>query len=132
MEVLILAAGYATRLYPLTQQRPKPLLPLGGKPLIDHLTERISALEGLTRLHVVANDRSYSDFVEWAAQHPLSAIISVYNDGTFENADRLGAVGDAEYVIRTAAIADDLLIVAGDNLFEFDLRDLRAFQLEHG
>jgi glucose-1-phosphate thymidylyltransferase len=132
MEVLILAAGYATRLYPLTEQRAKPLLPVGDRRLLDHLSARLVELEGVTRWHIVANNRFHADFVAWARQHPLAQRITVYNDGTFENADRLGAIGDAEYVIRTAQIADDLLIVAGDNLFEFDLRDLRAFQLAHG
>ncbi|MBI5835392.1 MAG: nucleotidyltransferase family protein [Armatimonadetes bacterium] len=132
MQALILAAGYATRLYPLTQTCAKPLLPIGGRALIDHITERILTLDGLTRLHVVANDRFYLDFQRWAETWSDRIPVSVYNDGTFDNADRRGAIGDAEWVIDQAAIDDDLLLVAGDNLFDFDMRALRAFQLEHG
>ncbi|NUQ01649.1 MAG: nucleotidyltransferase family protein [Armatimonadetes bacterium] len=132
MEVIILAAGYATRLYPLTENRAKPLLPVGSKYLIDHIMDRVAELEGLTRIHVVSNNRFYEDFRAWGAAHPEADKITVYNDGTFENADRLGAIGDAEYVIRSAEIEDDLLIVAGDNLFDFSLAELQGFFRQHG
>jgi glucose-1-phosphate thymidylyltransferase len=132
MEVLILAAGYATRLHPLTQRLPKPLLPVGGQPLINHIMDRVALLEDVARIHIVANQRFTADLQAWAAQQPLASLITVYNDGTFENAERLGAIGDAEFVVRAADVADDLLVVAGDNLFDFDLRDLRAFQRAKG
>ncbi len=132
MEVIILAAGYATRLYPLTEHRAKPLLPVGPQPIIDHIMDRVAEMSDVSRVHVVSNDRFYQDFVDWAAARPDQDRICVYNDGTFENADRLGAIGDAEYVIRTAPIEDDLLIVAGDNLFDFSLADLQAFFAVHG
>ncbi len=132
MEVIILAAGYATRLYPLTERRAKPLLPVGPKLLIDHIMDRVEELSGVTRIHVVSNNKFHGDFEEWAAARPERDRIRVYNDGTFENADRLGAIGDAEYVIRSAGIDDDVLIVAGDNLFEFSLGELQAFFSRHG
>ena len=132
MQALILAAGYATRLYPLTQTCAKPLLPIGDRPLIDHITELVLTLDGLTHLHVVANDRFYLDFQRWSERWADRVPITVYNDGTFDNSDRRGAVGDAEWVIEQAGIDDDLLVVAGDNLFDFDMRALRDFQLRHG
>ncbi|MCC7493853.1 MAG: nucleotidyltransferase family protein [Fimbriimonadaceae bacterium] len=132
MQVIILAAGYATRLYPLTERRAKPLLPVGPKLLIDHIMDRVAAMRDVTRIHVVSNNRFYQDFVTWAAARPERARIAVYNDNTFENADRLGAIGDAEYVIRSAPIDDDLLIVAGDNLFDFSLAELQQFFAQHG
>lgn len=132
MEVIILAAGYATRLYPLTEHRAKPLLPVGDKVLIDHIMDRIGEMDDVKRIHVVSNNRFYNDFLEWRKTRPDQDKIVVYNDGTFENADRLGAIGDAEYVIRHAEIADDLLIVAGDNLFDFSVAELRRFFDQHG
>lgn len=132
MEVIILAAGYATRLYPLTETRAKPLLTVGPKPIIDHIMDRVNELEGVRRIHVVSNNKFHRDFEEWAAARPEKDRIFVYNDGTFDNADRLGAIGDAEHVIRSAAIDDDVLIVAGDNLFDFSLAKLQSFFREKG
>jgi len=132
LDVLILAAGYATRLHPLTEHCAKPLLPVGGQPLIDHLMDSVSRLDGVARIHVVANKRFCGDFQIWAAQRLERERLFIYNDGTFDNADRLGAIGDAAYVIRHAAIDRDLLVVAGDNLFDFDLRAMREMQLRRG
>ncbi len=132
MEAIILAAGYATRLYPLTENRAKPLLPVGPKLIIDHIMDRINEMDGVTRIHVVSNNRFYDDFVAWAGARPEADRIAVYNDGTFENADRLGAIGDAAHVITHAPVDDDLLIVAGDNLFDFSLGEAQQFFRQHG
>lgn len=132
MEAIILAAGYATRLYPLTEHRAKPLLPVGPKLIIEHIMDRINEMDDIKRIHVVSNDRFAGDFEEWAKARPEADKITVYNDGTFENADRLGAIGDAEHVIRHAPVDDDLLIVAGDNLFDFSLADAQQFFRRNG
>lgn len=132
MEVIILAAGYATRLRPLTDTIAKPLLPVGPKPIIDHIMDHLPELEDVRRVHVVSNSRFYQDFAAWAEARPEGSLITVYNDGTFENADRLGAIGDAEYVIRHAGIRDDLWLVAGDNLFDFNVSDLQRFFRDTG
>lgn len=127
MEVLILAAGYARRLAPLTDRLAKPLLPVGPKLLIDHIMEHVRELRDVRRIHVVTNSRFHADFEQWAAGRPERDLITVHNDQTTDNGNRLGAIGDIEFVIRTAGVRDDLWVVAGDNLFDFDLGGLQDF-----
>lgn len=113
MRAIILAAGYATRLYPLTLDRPKHLLEVGGRPILDLLLERLP-LEELDGVYVVTNAKFAPRFREWAASHP--ARIEVIDDGTTSEDDRLGAIGDLQLAISTG-IDDDLLVAAGDSLF---------------
>jgi len=130
MHVIILAAGYATRLYPLTLTTPKPLLPVAGKSMIDHIIARVNTLPDVKHIWVVTNDKFYGHFLEWSVNTPSKVPVGVINDKTTTNENRLGAVGDLELVTRTARIDDDVLVIGGDNLFDFDLRDmLRAFYL---
>jgi glucose-1-phosphate thymidylyltransferase len=123
VKALILAAGYATRLRPLTDTWAKELLPVGGRPIIDSIVERIREVDEIDEIHVVTNARKAPAFEEWATD---SGVV-LHNDGTTSNDDRLGAVGDLRFVIERAGIDDDLLVIAGDNLFEFRLTDLVAF-----
>jgi glucose-1-phosphate thymidylyltransferase len=113
MRALILAAGYATRLYPLTQDRPKPLLEVGGRPIVDWILDRISEVEEVEKVHLVTNTKFAPAFREWAP-----AGLVVHDDGTTSEDDRLGAIGDLAFV---GLGDDDLLVVAGDNLFDFSL-----------
>lgn len=131
MDVIILAAGYATRLYPLTENRAKPLLPVGDKPIIDHLMDRVNTLDGVRGVHVVTNQKFYDSFVEWQEQRP-EGHLWVHNDKTTSNDDRLGAIGDVNYVIDNCDLRGELLVVAGDNLFEFDLAASQRFFRAHG
>ncbi len=117
MKALILAAGYATRLYPLTEGVAKPLLPLAGRPMIDYILERIREADPLA-IHVVTNSKFAGAFREWAP-----ADVTVHDDGTTSEDDRLGAIGDLRFVVEREAIEDDLLVVAGDNLFDYSLAD---------
>lgn len=117
MRALVLAAGYATRLYPLTETVAKPLLPVGGRPMIDHLLERIREADPL-EVHVVTNSKFADAFREWAPEG-----VRVHDDSTASEDDRLGAIGDLQLVVDRAAIDDDLLVVAGDNLFDFSVAD---------
>ena len=126
MKAVVLAGGYATRLRPLTDDVPKPLLPVGGRPILDWILAKIREVAEVDETHVVTNSRFASDFVEWA---PPGVI--VHDDGTSTNEDRLGAIGDLKYVIDRAEIDDDLLVVAGDNLFEFSLSDYVRFWRSH-
>ncbi|MEK6822521.1 MAG: nucleotidyltransferase family protein [Nanoarchaeota archaeon] len=130
MKAIILAAGYATRLYPLTLNQPKPLLPVGGKPLIDHIVEKINKVADVDTIYVVTNDKFTPHFMEWSVGTTSKAPIIIVNDKTTTNEGRLGAVGDINFVVTQARIDDDIMVIAGDNLFEFDLRDMvRSFYL---
>lgn len=128
MKAVVLAAGYATRLRPLTDSIPKVLLPLAGRPMLDYLLDRIEAVAEIDGIHVVTNARFARDFVAWAAQRSGLRPIHVWNDGTTSNEDRLGAIGDMRFVVEQAGLdGEDVLVVAGDNLFEFDLSEFVAF-----
>ena len=119
MQALILAAGYGTRLYPLTQNTPKPLLPIQGKPLIDYLLEKVEGLGSLHRVIVVTNKKFYPHFHDWAQGHKnWKTPISIVNDGTDSNEARLGSMGDINFVLNKEAGAEDLLVLGGDNLFD--------------
>lgn len=134
MKAIVLAAGYATRLYPLTLNRAKPLLEVAGRPMMEHVLLRVGCIDEVDDVFVVTNDRFYSDFVNWARSFApsYSKPIHVLNDGTRTNEDRLGAIGDLAFVINQEQICDDCLVVAGDNLFDFDLRQFVKFFKEHG
>jgi glucose-1-phosphate thymidylyltransferase len=123
MKAIILAAGYATRLRPLTDDVPKPLLPVGGRPILDWILANLQQVDEIDETHVVTNSRFAPDFRAWAAPHG----VLVHDDGTSTNEDRLGAIGDLKYVVDRAGIDDDLLVVAGDNLFDFKLADYVRF-----
>lgn len=116
MECLILGAGYATRLYPLTKDRPKPLLPVGGVPIIERICSAVLPVPGLRRLHVVTNHRFADHFHRWREGYRCAVPLEIHDDQTTTPENRLGAIGDIRFVIRRAGIDDDLLIVAGDNI----------------
>lgn len=119
----MLAAGYGTRLYPLTRDRPKPLLPVGGRPLLDRLVDDLDRVSGLTEILVVVNGRFEADVREWAsgARGRITLPLTVLSDGTTRPEERLGAVGDIAFVVDEARLDEDLLVVAGDNVFEFEV-----------
>ena len=112
MKALILAAGYATRLRPLTDTIPKQLLPVGGRPMVDLILEKIRETDA-GEVHLVTNARFAPDFERWAERND----VEIHDDGTTTNENRLGAIGD----IRFVGLDDDLLVIAGDNLFDFSL-----------
>ena len=118
MKALILAAGYATRLRPLTDSIPKQLLPVGDRPMVDWILDRIQQTSA-DEIHLVTNARFAPDFERWAEDRN----VVIHNDGTTSNDDRLGAVGDIHFV----GLDDDLLVVAGDNLFDYSLADYEAY-----
>ncbi len=116
MKLLVLAAGYATRLYPLTLDRPKPLLPVAGRPLLEHLLDKLVGTPGLDEVIVVTNAKFAGHFERWAARYEGPSV-SVVNDGTTSDETKLGAIGDLALALRERNVADDVIVVAGDNLF---------------
>jgi glucose-1-phosphate thymidylyltransferase len=125
MKAIVLAAGYGTRLYPLTRSIAKPLLPVGGRPMLDHLLERVGGVAEVDAVHVVTNHKFADSFRQWAdARKRGAARLEVHDDGTTSEDDRLGAIGDVAFVVDAAGLEnDDLLVIAGDNLFDFSLGD---------
>lgn len=124
MKCILLCAGYATRLFPLTENFPKALLQIGNKPLLDYILEEVNTIDEVDEVYLITNDRYYKHFDTWAeAKNNVKPII-VMNDNTTSNDDRLGAIGDIMYVIDKNKIDDDLLIIAGDNLFTYKLKDV--------
>ena len=123
MKALVLAAGYATRLRPLTDTWAKELLPVGGRPIIDRIVDGIGNVPEIDEVHVVTNSRKAPAFHAWGSGRD----VVIHDDGTRSNDDRLGAIGDMLFVVERARIDDDLLVIAGDNLFEFALADLVSF-----
>lgn len=126
MKVVILAAGYATRLYPLTLTRPKPLLTVAGKPMIDNVLDHLAPIEGIDRVYVVTNARFADQFQQWAdasraARSRLE--VRIINDGSTDDSNKLGAIGDLHLVVTRENVDDDLIVVAGDNLFSRSLED---------
>src|ERR1051325_281991 len=120
MKVLILAAGYATRLYPLTLSQPKPLLPVAGKPMIEYVLDNIAPIGGIDRVYVVTNEKFAPHFQTWADHYRATKSklnFTVVNDHSTDDTNKLGAIGDIHLVITNEKIDDDLIVVAGDNLF---------------
>ena len=120
MKCLILAAGYATRLYPLTENFPKPLLKVQDKAILDWLIDDIKTSGAVDEYVVISNHKFARHFNEWAAGRP-DDIITVVDDGTSTNETRLGAVRDIQFAIGTLGLDDDMLVIAGDNVLDFSL-----------
>ena len=134
MNILILAAGYATRLYPLTQNKAKPLLDVAGKPMMEWVIDNLAPIDGLEKVYVVTNNKFAGAFQQWAdtyhASHP-KLTFEIVNDGSTSDRDKLGAIGDINLVISRAGLtASDLIVVAGDNLFSQSLEQFGRFARE--
>jgi glucose-1-phosphate thymidylyltransferase len=127
MKALILAAGYATRLYPLTKEYPKPLLKVGRRPIINYIIDRISILKDVNEIIVVTNSKFMPIFKKWAAGIKIKQRLILVDDLTKNHTDRLGAIGDMNFAIEQKHITDDLLVVGGDNLFDGGLGDFLSF-----
>ncbi len=132
MKALILAAGYATRLYPLTKNRPKPLLRIGEKTILDYLLEKFSEIDAIDDIFIVTNEKFFPNFQEWAERANKSGRfpnfkLHVVNDHTENNETRLGAIADIQFVLDHYPIKEDCLIAAGDNIFQFDFAEFLKF-----
>lgn len=127
MKIIILCAGYATRLYPLTKDRPKPLLRVADKPIIEYILDGAKELPDLDGVYIVTNDKFAGHFEKWQQTYTYPYMIEVVNDMTTSNDDRLGAIGDIHYVVKERNIDDDILVIGGDNLYDLDLADFVHF-----
>ena len=130
MKVIILAAGYATRLYPLTLTQPKPLLPVAGQPMVEYVLDNLAPIGGIDRIYVVTNNKFAGHFQKWSEHYRATKSklnFTIVNDGSTDDTNKLGAIGDINYVLKTQNVEDDLMVVAGDNLFSQKLEGFGQF-----
>ncbi len=127
MKCILLCAGYATRLFPLTENFPKALLPIGKKQLLNYIYDQVETIPDVDEVYIITNNRYYQHFVTWQKALKTAKKVKIINDGTNSNDDRLGAIGDIIYTIKQEEINDDLMIIAGDNLFNYKLIDVVNF-----
>ncbi len=128
MKVVVLAAGYSVRLYPLTLTIPKPLLKIGGRSMLDRILDALIPLKDIIEgAYVMSNEKFFKKFKVWLKECTVPFEVTLMNDGTTSNETRLGAIRDLEMAIKVGGIDSDLLVIAGDNIFEFDVRNLLDF-----
>jgi len=127
MKVLILGAGYGTRLYPLTLNKPKALLEVGGKVILERVLGSIFLIKECDGIYIVTNAKFFAVFKDWVNNKNFGNRINVLNDGTSSNDDRLGAIGDIDFTINKGSIDDDVLVLGSDNLYNFRMRDFVDF-----
>lgn len=130
MDCILLAAGYATRLYPLTENKPKALLVMGSKTILDWVIEKIEKIDVINNIYIVTNHRFADQFEEWTKTYKGSKNVEVLDDGTTNNDNRLGAIGDMKYVIDQKNIDDEIFVLASDNIFDFELTDMMELYRE--
>jgi glucose-1-phosphate thymidylyltransferase len=121
---ILLCAGFATRLYPLTRDFPKHLLPVAGKPGIDYIVEQIVDFRDLKGIHVVTNDNFFNDFEDWKTKWSGKIDITIHNDGIASNDNRLGPSGDLQFVLKRIQRPSRVMVAAADNIFRFRLEPL--------
>ncbi|MDP8216106.1 MAG: nucleotidyltransferase family protein [Candidatus Kaelpia imicola] len=120
MEAVILAAGVGKRLYPLTKKIPKALFPIDGSPVIEYILKKLRSLD-LKRINIVTNDKYYSNLINWVENYHASVPIVIKSDGTRNQRDKLGAVGDLKFILKSEKIKDDILLLVSDMVFSFKL-----------
>lgn len=127
MKCIILAAGYATRLYPLTEKYPKPLLKVKDNAIIEWLIDDISSIADIDEIIIISNHKFINIFNEWKESFESKLPVTILDDGSTDNDNRLGAVRDIAFAIKAAQISDDLMVIAGDNLLNFSLSGFYEF-----
>ncbi|MEW6100684.1 MAG: nucleotidyltransferase family protein [Candidatus Omnitrophota bacterium] len=131
MKALILAAGYATRLYPITRDYPKPLLKVKRKPIIDYIVDKLDQIDKISEIFVITNSKFIPFFRRWSKNLPVSKRLSLVDDLTKDNSSRLGAIGDIDFAVTKKKIKDDILVIGGDNLFDSGLQEFLSFAMAH-
>ena len=130
MKLIVLAAGYATRLYPLTLNQPKPLLPVAGKPMMEHVLDNLMPIDEIDEIYIVTNAKFAGHFGAWAKEYKTghkTRPIRIINDGSTDDSNKLGAIGDMKLVMDETHVADDIIVVGGDNLFSHNLEAFGDF-----
>lgn len=127
MKALILAAGYATRLYPLTKEYPKPLLTVARRPLIDYILDKLNGVPEIDEIIVVTNSKFFRKFKKWSKTAVSSKRLSIIDDLTKSQNDRRGAIGDIYFAVTKKRLKDNLVVVGGDNLFDSNLGEFLSF-----
>ncbi|MBN1896563.1 MAG: nucleotidyltransferase family protein [Candidatus Aenigmarchaeota archaeon] len=123
MKAIVLAGGFAKRLWPLTKDTPKPLLHVGGKPMIDHIMEKLSAVSEIDEIYISTNSKFEPHFNRWISSSSFRKNVSIFAEESHCEEKKLGAIGALGVIFRELDINDDVIVVAGDNLFEFDIND---------
>jgi glucose-1-phosphate thymidylyltransferase len=128
MKAYLLTAGYATRLHPLTLDRPKSLLEIAGRPMLSHILDRVCELEGLSEVVVIGNHRFNAELAAWCAQTPCRVPLRLLDDGSMSDDDKLGAIGDLDFALHESPPGpnENFVVIAGDNWLGFDLRPAQA------
>jgi glucose-1-phosphate thymidylyltransferase len=130
MKLIILAAGYATRLHPLTLNQPKPLLAVASKAMLEHVIDNIATIDAIDHAYIVTNAKFVEHFQKWTDGYKrpnLKFGFTIINDGSTDDSNKLGAIGDLHLVITKYEIDDDIIVVGGDNLFSEDLAEFGEF-----
>jgi glucose-1-phosphate thymidylyltransferase len=130
LKLIVLGAGYATRLYPLTLNQPKPLLAIAGKPMIEHVLDNLTPIRDIDHIYVVTNAKFVEHFRRWADGYQAEQgrpAVTIINDHSTDDSNKLGAIGDLSLVLNEGQIADDIIVVAGDNLFSHSLAAFGEF-----
>ena len=127
MKAIILAAGYATRLYPLTENMPKCLLTVGGRTILDSICEKIVRVKKVDEIVIVTNAKFFKQLEDWKNKNTGRVPVRILNDGTLSNETRLGAIGDLGLALEKVKAESDVLLLASDNLFDQELTDFVAY-----
>ena len=127
VKAVILVAGYATRLFPLTENKPKALLEFWGKPILNYIFDNMDKIDEIDEVYIVSNSRFYNNFSEWAKTLSTSKVIHVVDDGTDSDSNKLGAIGDLNMLLNSHKIDDDMMVLLGDNLFTYSLLEFYKY-----
>lgn len=123
MKAIVLAGGFAKRLGPLTKDTPKPLLPIGGKPMIDHIIEKLVAMDDVDSIIISTNSKFEPQFREWKGTANFGDHVEIFTEESRKEEEKIGAVGALGLLLKEKDIKDDVIVIAGDNIFEFNLQN---------
>lgn len=124
MKAIILAAGYATRLYPLTMNKAKALLEINGKTILDYIIDKVNEVDQIDEVIIVSNHKFIDQFIKWKENNNCIKKVTIMDDGSTSDENKLGAIGDIRLAINEKNIKEEVMVIAGDNLFTYSLLEL--------